>query len=93
MIRQSYEEVQNLLPFYKSRFSFFVEVDNNDGELTNDAILKAFRKTSEFFTSPLKNPLGTKVIKEMKANNWKYLADGIHSIEYLDKLASVWYKK
>ena len=92
MIKRKYEEAQNLLPFYKSKFDFYVEVDNNDGELDNEALQSASKQVTNFFTSPLDSPLGQKVVYNMKSNGWKYLTPEIHTMEYLKKVVDVWYK-
>jgi hypothetical protein len=92
-LTQKYNEIEQLKPFYQSKFKFFEEVDNNDGDLTDAVVLKAYKEVSGFFTSPLANPLGKMIIDKMRQHNWKYLFDGIHDKAYIEKLVSIWYKK
>lgn len=92
LIEEKYNEIEKLKPFYKTKFGFYEEIDNDEGELTDDVVKKAFKQVSSFFTEQLANPLGIKVVKKMKDNNWKYMFDGIHDKEYIEKLVSVWYR-
>ncbi|MHA2019602.1 MAG: zeta toxin family protein [Promethearchaeota archaeon] len=92
-IIQAHENIQKMKPFFKSIFhNFFKEVDNDDGELNDKMIQKAYKKTTKFFTSSLKNPIGEDIIEEMKKNKWKYLLDGIYTKSELNKVVSNWYK-
>ena len=93
LIKQKYKETADLLDFYKNKFNFVEEINNDEGQLTDKVILDAFRKTTGFFTAPLSNPLGTKVVNQMQEEGWKYLADGVYKIEYLKKIVDIWYKK
>ena len=92
-IVMAHENIQKMKPFFKSIFSsFFVEVDNDDGELDDKMILKTYKKASKFYNSPLKNPLGKDIINEMVEKHWKYLLDGIMTKSELQKVVSVWYR-
>ena len=44
--------------YYKSHFSVFHEIDNNDGAVTDDIILASFKKITSFFNSQIENPIG-----------------------------------
>lgn len=91
-IKEIYEKIESLKPYYKSNHKFFVEINNNEGELTDSVILSAFRETSRFFNEPVKNPIGQSHIKELKEKGLKYLTD-LDDFDrgYLSRLASVWY--
>lgn len=74
-IKETYEKIQKLKPFYKNKFSHFWEVNNDDGELTNEVILSAFKVVTKFYSSPLENPIGQMFIDELKKGKGKYLND------------------
>ena len=40
-IRDVYNKIQRIKPFYKNNFKHFWEINNDDGELTDSAIIKA----------------------------------------------------
>lgn len=90
-IIKAYNRIEGLKGFYKGQFPNYYEIDNGDGELTSDTILKAFRKVSGFFHEPVHNPLGEHLIERMKESKEKYLTPNIYSMEYLKTLVSVWY--
>lgn len=92
-IIKAHNNIEKLKPFYKNEFAFYIEIDNNDGELTNDVIIKSFKSVSKFFTLPLNNPIGIETIDKMLKNKWKYLNNGIHDIQYLNRLVDIWYNK
>lgn len=76
-IKNVYEISEDNKEFFKSKFSFFKEINNNDGELTDDIILDAFKKIQNFYSSPLKNPTGKRTVEKMKINNFNYLVPDI----------------
>lgn len=91
-IRKVYKEVSPLKQYYKSEFKYFKEINNNEGELNDVAVSKAFKQTSNFFTSPLENPLGLKLIDDMKQNRAKYINQLDPSmINKLKSDISIWY--
>lgn len=92
-IRKIHAKVMDLKGFYKSKFSPFVSIDNNDGELTQEAVLKAYRAVSSFFTKPVQNPLGKSLVDRMMAAGEKYLVPNMYSKDYLETMVKVWYSK
>lgn len=74
-IRTTYDSIQKLKPYYKNRFKYFKEVNNSEGELTDEVVTKLFKTSSSFFTGKLANPIGNAHIKELQENGGKYLAD------------------
>mgnify|MGYP006284947393 CR=1 FL=1 len=92
-IKRSFEVAEENVNYLKGKASQFFTVDNNDGQLTNNAILSAYRKTSNFFNSPIQNPVGKRYKEEMKENGWKYLTPNIYSEGQLNSLVSSWYKR
>lgn len=93
-LKRTYDKIQDLKPYYKSEFRYFWEINNDNGELNDDAILKAYRKVSGFFDRPVENPIGSKLIEKMRSQGHKYLIDTEdYDMQYLKKLVSSWYQK
>jgi shikimate kinase len=92
-IRESFKKVNENKKFYRSKFDTFIEVDNNDGELTNKVIKHAFNFLTSFYNAPVKNLIGKRRIKKMKANTWKYLDPNVMPRDEIKKIVSVWYRK
>lgn len=92
-IRKSYKQLNDNKPYYRSKFDTFIEVDNNEGELTNKAVTHAFKFLNSFYNSPVKNPIGKERIRKMKENGWKYLDPNVMTLDELKKIVSVWYRK
>jgi len=90
IVRKSHESMSKVKPVYKSAFDFYLEIDNNDGELTDEVILAAFKKATGFFNSPL-SPKGQDNVDKMMEQGWKYLTDGIYDQAFIKQLASNWY--
>jgi shikimate kinase len=91
IIVQSYEAMQKVKPVYNSAFDFFIETDNDNGDLNDSVILSGFRKTVGFFKSPL-SPKGQEIIDRMKAEGMKYLTDGIYDKPFISQVVSNWYE-
>lgn len=92
-LKSVFEKAEKLKPYYKTQFSYFVEINNDDGELTDDIIIKCYNKTQNFFNSPLKNPIGNSLIEEMKEQGHKYLIDtGSFTLPEIKKYVNTWYK-
>lgn len=79
--------------YYKGKFDFFIEINNSEGELTDEVIEKAFKKTKGFFTAEIKNPIGKRTIKQLEDDKEKYLVPSVISQEELQKKISSWYRK
>ena len=88
-----YKEITHLKSYYQSQFDVFEEVSNNDGELTDKVILSLYRKMDNFFSSPVKNPIGQANIKKMKDEKVKYYEEmsGMKQGE-ISKLVQGWYR-
>jgi len=89
--KEAHERVATSKKFYRSRFPFFYEINNDEGELTDTVILKAYNKVKGFYNDTLDNPEGQRTIKIMRQSGWKYFTDGMVKEEYLKKLISIWY--
>lgn len=91
-IKRTFGISQENKEYFKGKFSFFEEINNDEDELTNDIILKAFRKVNKFYTSEIDNPVGNRTLQKLKDKNEKYLIPTIYSKETLQKKADGWYK-
>ena len=91
-IKDAYAEVTRNKSYYRSKFSDWIEVDNGDGELTPGLIIKAFKHMSNFYNSPIVNPVGIKQVSQMRENGWKYLDPNVRTMAQIKKMVSVWYK-
>jgi predicted kinase len=87
IIEQLYNAIQKVKPKYKSMFDVFIEVNNNDGELDDQTILRIYKKMSKFFNSPVKNKIG----KDHIEDGSKYLADGELTIDDIKGMISGWF--
>lgn len=91
---ETHKKIQNLKSYYQSEFKFFVELKNDEGELSEDVVLKAFKKTTSFFNSDVKNFVGKSLIEEMRKNRHKYLIDtDYYNMGSIKKLINGWYAK
>ena len=88
-----YERMSKIKPYLKSRFGIYMEIKNDDGELTDEIIQKAFKRMLFFYTSPVENPLGKQSIKMMKENGWKYLSPNIYTMDEIKTYTNRWYSK
>jgi predicted ABC-type ATPase len=92
-IEETYTKIAKLKTYYKGQFDLFVEVNNNDGELTDEVILSIYRKMDSFFSKPVENPIGVEKIAAMKEQKAKYLSDMSNYREgELGKLAEGWFR-
>lgn len=93
-IEETYNKIQKMKPFYKSRFQWFREVDNNDGMLTDEVVNKLYKASTSFFSSPVQNPVGQERINKLKASGGKYLTD-LPSFDdkQLNKMVKAWFNK
>jgi len=79
--------------YFASKFSNFTTVKNNDGELTNQAVNKAFNQVSNFFTQPVQNPIGKRKIEHLQQTGDAYLVPSTISQADLSNVLKGWYRK
>lgn len=91
-IRRVYAEAEDNKEYFKSKFNFFKEIKNDENELSNETLLKAFRKVDDFFNSPIKNPIGVRRADEMREKNIKYLTPSIVTADTLERKVEGWYQ-
>lgn len=92
-VQEVYETIESNKGMYKSRFgSNFIEVDNN---ADNFSAMEGqiFNITNKFFTGPVENPIGQRLIEKMEETGDKYLVPNVYSKEYINKVVSVWYMR
>jgi len=93
VIEDLYRKATDMKNYYKTHFHPYLEINNDDGELTDQVILDAFKKISHFYLDPVKNPVGIELIKDMKENGYKYLVDNPkYSMSDINNAATVWYR-
>ncbi len=79
------------LHFFKSKFQFFKIIKNGDGELTDEILNNAFKAVQSFYDKPIENPVGKRMLADMKEHKAKYLTD-IMPKDILTKKVEGWYR-
>jgi len=93
-VRQSFKVAERNHDFYKDRFrGNMLTINNDDGELTDEIVNKAYKKVAGFFNAPVKNPVGQDIIEDMREKGAKYLSPETFSKEHIDRSISVWYRR
>ncbi len=90
-IKSVYKDINKHKNFYRSKFDTWIEVDNDEGELTPEVVNNAFKFATGFYNSPIQNPIGQEIVSEMIENGWKYLDPNITSIDKIKSSLSGWY--
>ena len=90
-IKQVYDLAADNKSYYQSKFDFFLDINNDAGELTDEVILKAFKKTTSFFNSDVKNPIGKRTIKKLEETKEKYLVPSIIGQSEINQKVEGWY--
>jgi predicted ABC-type ATPase len=90
-IKQVHEQNLENATFLKGKVNFFRQVDNS-GILDDKSMNNAFKAVQSFFSEPLENPVGKRMIEEMKNKKQKYISPEIIPREVLAKKISGWYK-
>lgn len=91
VVKEHYEKIMKYKIKAKELFSFSMEINNDDGEFTDDLILKAYKKVSYFFTADIQNPIGRERYDLMRENGWKYLDPNIMQLSEIKELISRWF--
>ena len=90
-VKHVYESIEGNRELYRSRFgSNFIEVDNNSDNF-DQMEGKVFNNASRFFTEPVSNMIGQRLVTQMNDTGEKYLVPNVYSMEYIKKVVSVWY--
>lgn len=93
LIKNIHDIAEENVKFLRGRASHFWKIENNEGELNNDVILKAYNEVSNFFRDEIRNPVGKRTVERMRENGWKYLVPHIYSKEQIERLVGSWYVK
>lgn len=90
-VKHVYETIEGNRELYRGRFgSNFIEVDNNSDNF-NIMEGKVFNATSRFFTENVGNAIGQRLVQSMEESGDKYLVPNVYTMEYIQKVVSVWY--
>lgn len=92
LVQDYHDKAQKMKGFLRTKFPLFLEIKNDTGELTDDVILRAFKKMEFFYDSPVKNPIGQQYLQRMRENGWKYLTPNIFTMGELKQMTSQWYR-
>jgi tRNA uridine 5-carbamoylmethylation protein Kti12 len=93
VIKRAYDRMQIMKEFYRTKFDYFMEIDNDEGQLTDNVIKKAFNKVSSFYNSGTTSPIGRNIINKLRENKRKYLAPTLYTMDELKNAVGGWYKK
>ena len=91
VIEMAYKLADENKKFYRDKFDFFIEINNDHNELTDEILLEAYRKTARFFAAPVKNPIGRRSLEKLENEKEKELVPTIIKLDELDKKLSTWY--
>lgn len=92
-IQQVQKRNQENASYLKSKVSFFKEIDNNgDDILDNEEMNQAFSRVQGFFTRPVQNPVGKRILNQLAETGRKYLSPEIVSRDVLSNKIAGWYK-
>jgi len=91
-IKYSHQRSEEAKQYLRSKFKYFIEINNNDGELTNDVILSAYKKLIRYYNSPIENPIGQNIKKDLLEIKGKYYTDlEKYNMTFIKKYIDYWY--
>jgi len=90
-IIQVHKEVEAAKNFYRGKFSTWMEINNDEGMLTDKVIVNAFKFMGKFYDSPIQNPVGKQYKEKLIENGEKYLSPTILSMEKIKNTVDAWY--
>lgn len=91
-IKRVYETSEENKNYFKNKFSYFREINNSDGELSEEVLLEAFKSVQKFYEAPVANPVGKRHIEKLKLESEKYLSPLIFSKEAISNKIEAWYR-
>lgn len=91
-VRKVHAQSEENRSYFKSKFSFYKEINNFDDLLDDEAMNDAFKKVQEFYNKPLENPVGKRIKEKMIESKSKYLVPEILTKEALAKKLDGWYR-
>jgi shikimate kinase len=91
-IQQVYKRSAENKEFFKQEFSsFFAEIKNDEGELTDAVLRKAFASMTNFYDAPIANPIGKRMAEKIRSQKSKYLSD-VMDADVIKHKIDGWYK-
>lgn len=91
-IKHVHELSEENKSFFKSKFEFFLEINNNDGDLTDQVIQEAYKKVKYFYTEAVKNPIGKRNIAKLRHIKNHYLVPELYSKDDIENVVTSWYQ-
>lgn len=80
--------------FFKSKLGDkFIEIRNNEDDISDETIRQAYKKSYRFFTGSVENPVGQRLIRRMVDDGAKYLSPRYVSEHTLKRITNGWYNK
>lgn len=79
--------------YLKGKVRFFKTVMNDGDSLTDVEMQKAYKAAMSFFDSPVNNPIGNRMIEQLKEKKQIMLSPGVISMEMLENKVEGWYKE
>jgi len=79
--------------YLQSEVNFYKVINNDNDDLSNVEMLKAFKSAQSFFNEPVQNIVGKRNLEKMKEEKLKYLSPGIVTMETLENKIAGWYKQ
>lgn len=90
-IRSVYDSMQENVNYYKNRFPTFLEINNDEGEFDDKAILKAYKSISGFFREDIENPIGRRN-RDVAEKTSGYLTPGVYKdVSEIKRKLTNWY--
>lgn len=90
-IKRVHDKIEDDISFLRSKFDFFLEVDNSEDKLTNESMEGAFKKVASFYNKEISNPIGRRLIKTLEAEKESYLVPSQMTEEKLKSRLASWY--
>lgn len=90
-IHKIHKEVEAAKNFYRGKFSTWLEINNDEGMLTDKVIVDSFKFMSHFYNAPIQNPVGIEYKQTLIDSGEKYLSPTILSMKELKKGVDAWY--
>lgn len=84
------KESEENAKYLESKVSFFKRVENT-GSLDDAALFKAFKAVQGFFSSPVQNPVGKRLLADLRADQQKYMTPNVPA-EVLQHKTEGWYR-
>lgn len=91
-IRKTHAEAERVGEYLMGQFDFRMKLNNNDGELTEEVIKRAYNSARSFFLGELQNPIGQRNLQEVAEAGEKNLSPTVYAIEDIQHIMQGWYK-